>query len=64
MAITQIIDTYAKKPPLGLTPRWLERITRIENIKAAIKRYMFENLRIPIEWIKEYNDLIKEKNNG
>lgn len=46
------------KPPLGLIPRYIAYAKRLEAIKAAINRYMQAGLKIPIEWIEEYNFII------
>ncbi len=53
------------KPPLGLTPKHISkdiaRGIRINEIQGATKRYFTSLYPIPLEWIKEYNQLIKEK---
>ena len=46
-------------PPLGLRPRHINTQCRISEIKAAIERYIVAGYSIPIEWITEYNELIK-----
>ena len=48
------------KPPIGLTPRWLLKEKRIQDILDAIHRYVAVNKKIPLEWIVEYNELAKE----
>ena len=52
--------TKYKKPPLGLTPRYINDLQRIEDIKCAIERYICAGMNINIEWIVEYNELIKK----
>lgn len=49
------------KPPLGVMPRfiWDER-RRIE-LQAAIMRYMDAGMRVPLEWIAEYNELVERQ---
>ena len=47
----------ARKPPLGLTPKYMWRLQRLQNIAEAIERYTDVNKEIPIEWIEEYNEL-------
>ena len=47
-----------KKPPIGLTPKWVIDEKRLKEVRAAIVRYYDAKLKIPIEWIEEYNDLI------
>lgn len=53
-----------KKPPLGLTPRFIYEekrdVERFNNICDAISRYYSEGLKLPIEWIEEYNDLLEK----
>ena len=46
-----------EKPPLGLAPKWVLNIRRRTEIKQAICRYLNANVNIPIDWIKEYNEL-------
>lgn len=47
------------KPPIGVMPKhiWDER--RLSDLCQAITRYCNADLVIDIEWIKEYNELIK-----
>lgn len=53
----------AIKPPLGLMPKVIhERNTKIERLNAvcgAIARYYDAGMKIKIEWIEEYNELIE-----
>lgn len=49
-----------KSPPLGLLPKDIHRTKRFNDICEAIVRYYNINLPIPIEWIEEYNDLIRQ----
>ena len=50
--------SISKKPPIGLVPRYIWLSRRLYEIKCAIERYTLCNYEIPIEWIKEYNDLV------
>ena len=54
-----------KKPPIGLIPRKLHeemiRENRKTSIRGAISRYHKAGKPIPKEWIREYNDLVKEE---
>lgn len=50
-----------KKPPLGVEPRWAHEAQRINKLTCAIDRYMEEDEPIPVEWIEEYNELVKRK---
>lgn len=53
----------AKKPPLGLRPRWSHDSERLREIREALRRYYNAQIVIPIPWIEEYNELVvKEKN--
>lgn len=53
----------AIKPPIGLKPfRFHERETKIErfnDVCGAIQRYYDAGLKINLEWVSEYNDLIE-----
>ena len=51
-------DTKVEKPPLGLMPKNLHEEVRFYDICAAISRYYNVEWKIPIEWVKEYNELI------
>lgn len=46
-----------KKPPLGLTPKWLHDSRRAKEILDAIERYADANLPIKKEWVEELKDL-------
>lgn len=48
------------KPPLGLMPRCTHKRMRFQDICDAIVRYYSSNLEIPIVWVEEYNELLKE----
>lgn len=51
------------KPPIGLIPKrfweWKVKVSRLEEVQAAIARYYEAGLEINIEWIEEYNELVK-----
>ena len=53
-----------EKPPLGIIPKTMYQAQRLEDIKEAVKRYfnhtVTEPLEIPIAWIEEYNEIMKE----
>jgi len=53
----------AIEPPLGLIPKKFhdERVTveRLNEVRGAISRYYDAGLKINIEWIEEYNELIE-----
>lgn len=46
------------KSPLGLTPKFIWEEKRIQDIEEAIDRFKEAKVTIPIEWFKEYNELI------
>jgi len=46
------------KPPIGLRPKWVSDKERLNEVRSAIVRYYDAELKIPIEWIKEYNELV------
>jgi len=48
-----------RKPPLGLMPRRIHEEQRISDIAGAINRYLQAGRAVPMEWIEEYNQLIK-----
>jgi hypothetical protein len=51
-----------KKPPLGLTPKWIRRKefdqNRANEILEAIQRYRQADIYIPVEWVDELKELI------
>jgi hypothetical protein len=49
------------RPPLGLRPKYIRDLERLSEVQDAIKRYWDAGMRIPIEWIQEYNELIAGK---
>ena len=52
------------KQPLGLRPRHIVELKRVEEIEAAMKRYLEYRKPIPIEWIEEYNELTARLKQG
>ena len=48
-----------KKPPLGLTPKYIRQRQRFVEVCEAIVRYYDAEKQIPIEWIEEYNELVE-----
>tara|TARA_B110000977_G_C10878529_1_gene416560 strand:+ start:348 stop:536 length:189 start_codon:yes stop_codon:yes gene_type:complete len=45
----------------GLIPKWVRENARLNEVQEAILRYYNADLQIPIEWVEEYNELIKVK---
>jgi predicted solute-binding protein len=56
------IKDNSTKPPLGLTPKILHddlvKVERFNEVCGAIARYYDARLKIKIEWIQEYNELV------
>ena len=51
------------RPPLGLIPKKLYdeqiKVERFNEVCGAIARYYDAGLKINIEWIEEYNELVE-----
>jgi len=51
-----------ERPPLGLIPKKFYeeqiKVQRFQDVCDAIKRYWDANLKIPVEWIEEHNELV------
>lgn len=58
----ELIKDYspAKKPPMGIMPKWRHDEMRLGSIIGAIERYIDAKCQVPLEWIEEYNQLVKE----
>lgn len=50
-----------KKPPLGITPRYIHDEARRQELGEAITRYIEAGLAISTDWVNEYNELIQRK---
>ena len=48
-----------EKPPIGLTPKKIHDNKRFYEVCGAIVRYYSAGLKIPVEWIMEYNELVE-----
>lgn len=46
-----------KKPPIGITPRWLLDEEREIEIQRAITRYTDADYPVPMEWYQELNEI-------
>ena len=57
MAMKKEIEPIVK-PPIGLRPKWVSDKERLNEVRSAIVRYYDAELKIPVEWIEEYNQLI------
>jgi hypothetical protein len=49
--------------PIGLKPKWISDMNRLREVQGAIARYYDAELEIQVEWIEEYNALIKATEN-
>jgi hypothetical protein len=53
----------AARPPLGLIPKKIHdervKMERFNEVCGAISRYYNAGLKINIEWIEEYNELVE-----
>jgi hypothetical protein len=56
------INDNSTKPPLGLIPKRFYdqrvKVERFNEVCGAIARYYDARLKIKIEWIEEYNELV------
>lgn len=54
----------AIKPPLGLIPKKIHdelvTVERFNEVCGAIARYYNAGMKIPIEWIEEYDELVED----
>jgi len=55
----ELTKNVMKKPPLGIMPRFIWIDARKSEIQSALDRYIESNMPIPLEWIEEYNELIR-----
>lgn len=49
-----------KKPPIGLIPKKIVDERRMKEVVRAIASYFDQGLKIPLEWISEYNELLEK----
>lgn len=47
----------ATKPPLGVMPRKMWDKQRQKDLADAMARYLEAGMKIPAEWIEEYNEI-------
>ena len=55
------MEKECKKPPLGITPRFLNEEGRIIETKGGINRFIDAKQPIPIEWIEELNEYFERQ---
>lgn len=53
--------TELKRPPLGLTPKFICDETRIAEIEAAVARYAAAGKGVPSEWLQELEALTRSR---
>lgn len=46
-----------EKPPLGLRPRFIVDELRMQEIEAAMRRYLEAGYQVPPDWMTEYVEL-------
>ena len=51
------LEEKSVKPPIGLRPRFVDDIRRMDEIKKAVIRYVKDGWEVPPKWIDEYNEL-------
>jgi hypothetical protein len=69
--MNDFLNDNSTKPPLGLIPKRFYdqrvKVERFNEVCGAIARYYDARLKIKIEWIEEYNELLdylnKSENN-
>ena len=49
--------TPAIKPPIGIMPRDMWDRERQKDLADAMERYLEAGMKIPAEWIEEYNEI-------
>lgn len=49
------------KPPIGVMPRNLWDKRRRRDVEEAISRRMDAEIKIPLSWIIEYNELTRKE---
>jgi hypothetical protein len=64
--MNDFLNNNSTKPPLGLIPKRfyddLVKVERFNEVCGAIARYYDARLKIKIEWIEEYNELVEYMN--
>jgi hypothetical protein len=64
--MNNFLNDNSTKPPLGLIPKIFYdqrvKVERFNEVCGAIARYYDARLKIKIEWIEEYNELVDYMN--
>jgi hypothetical protein len=50
-----------EKPPLGVVPKYIHDDTRLDELRFAIMRYAEARRQISLDWIDEYNTIVRER---
>lgn len=58
------MEERENKPPLGIEPEYIWMQRRVDDLQAAIERYAAAKMVIPIEWVREQNELISTLHEG
>lgn len=51
---------YARKPPIGLRPRFVVESERLQEISEAVNRYVKAGFDVPEEWLDEWEEIAKK----
>jgi len=57
-----IQEPSKEKPPLGLVPKRIRQMQRLDEIGLAMIRYIGTGTKLEVEWLEEYNELIDSLN--
>jgi hypothetical protein len=49
------------KPPIGVIPKSMWDEKRLFELRSAINRYADSFNIIPLKWVEEYNEILKNK---
>ena len=55
---TKDYNAISVAPPLGIEPRYIWKGKRRDALAGAVYRYLADHLKIPTEWVEEYNELV------
>ena len=53
-----------KAPPIGIKPKFIWIEERKTALLEAMNRYIQADMKIPTEWVKEYNSFVGMNTNG
>jgi hypothetical protein len=52
------------KPPLGIKPRYIWLHERRRELFDAMERYYINDMIIPLVWVNEHNNILRELGKG